>query len=72
MSAATTMGPVVLAHQGGWDEILLVLLPIAIFAWLLSIANKRATRQLEASPGPDDEPDRAAEGPDGPPAPPAR
>jgi hypothetical protein len=36
------MGAVVLAHQGGWDEIGLVLLPIALFAVLLHIANKRA------------------------------
>jgi hypothetical protein len=31
-----------LAHQGGWDEILLVLVPIALFAALLLIANRRA------------------------------
>jgi hypothetical protein len=32
------------AHQGGWDEILLVLAPIALFAVLLLIANKRAAQ----------------------------
>lgn len=32
----------VLAHQGGWDEVLLVLTPIAIFVGLLRVANKRA------------------------------
>lgn len=32
------------AHQGGWDEILLVLAPIALFAALLYVANKRAER----------------------------
>lgn len=31
-----------LAHQGGWDEILLVLAPVALFGLLLYIANKRA------------------------------
>jgi hypothetical protein len=31
-----------LAHQGGWDEILMVLVPIAIFAVLLVVANRRA------------------------------
>lgn len=36
------MTPVLLAHQGGWDEILLVLVPIALFALLLVIANRRA------------------------------
>jgi hypothetical protein len=34
----------VLAHQGGWDEVLLVLTPIALFAGLLAIANRRAER----------------------------
>jgi len=38
------MGAVVLAHQGGWDEILLVLLPIGLFATLLYVANRRAGR----------------------------
>jgi hypothetical protein len=32
-----------LAHQGGWDEILMVLVPIAIFAALLVVANRRAS-----------------------------
>ena len=32
----------VLAHQGGWDEMLMVLLPIVIFAVLLIVANRRA------------------------------
>lgn len=34
-----------LAHQGGWDEILFVLLPIGLFAGLLALANKRAARE---------------------------
>ena len=33
-----------LAHQGGWDEILMVLVPILVFAVLLVVANRRATR----------------------------
>lgn len=37
-----------LAHQGGWDEVLLVLTPIALFAGLLALANRRASRMLEA------------------------
>jgi hypothetical protein len=37
-----------LAHQGGWDEVLLVLAPLSIFALLLYVANARATRQLES------------------------
>ena len=31
----------VLAHQGGWDEILMVLAPIALFVFLLRAANRR-------------------------------
>jgi hypothetical protein len=33
-----------LAHQGGWDELLFVLVPIALFGGLLAIANRRASR----------------------------
>ena len=33
-----------LAHQGGWDEILLVVGPIALLAGLLRVANKRADK----------------------------
>ena len=31
----------ILAHQGGWDEILWVLMPIAIMVWLLRVASQR-------------------------------
>jgi hypothetical protein len=37
------MTAVLLAHQGGWDEILMVLVPIALFAGLLAVANRRAS-----------------------------
>lgn len=46
----------VFAHQGGWDELLLVGGPILIIGALLMVANKRA-KQLDvdqpegASPG---------------------
>lgn len=33
---------VVLAHQGGWDEVVLVAAPIAFFAVVLWLANRRA------------------------------
>ena len=36
------MTAALLAHQGGWDEILMVLVPIAIFGILLVVANRRA------------------------------
>jgi hypothetical protein len=32
---------IVLGHQGGWDEALFVVVPVAIFAALLAIANRR-------------------------------
>jgi len=38
-----------LAHQGGWDEILLVAGPIALLGGLLRLANKRADRLAEES-----------------------
>jgi len=49
---------VLLAHQGGWDEVLLVLLPIALFAFLLYVANKRAERLV------DDDAEADADGPE--------
>jgi hypothetical protein len=35
---------VLLAHQGGWDEMLFVAVPIVIFGSLLAVANRRASR----------------------------
>jgi hypothetical protein len=34
-------GEAMIAHQGGWDEILLVLGPIAVIVGLLMLARKR-------------------------------
>ena len=36
-----------LAHQGGWDEILLVAGPIAVIVWLLWLAKRRLDRRQE-------------------------
>ena len=44
----------VLAHQGGWDEILLVATPVAVLALILWRANKKAAR-LEAEEAEDAE-----------------
>lgn len=33
---------VLLAHQGGWDELLMVLVPIAAVVLLLRVANRRS------------------------------
>ncbi|NCY15824.1 MAG: hypothetical protein EBX39_03475 [Actinobacteria bacterium] len=38
------MTSIVLAHQGGWDEALMVLVPIGVFVAVLFMANRRADR----------------------------
>lgn len=38
-----------LAHQGGWDEILLVAGPIVVVAGLLALARRRVTRTGHAA-----------------------
>ncbi len=43
-----------LAHQGGWDEILFVLAPLVLFAVLLVIARRRVDRmEGDEDAGPD-------------------
>ena len=43
-----------LAHQGGWDEILLVLGPIAVILALLRLAKNRVDRNgVRKGPAPD-------------------
>jgi hypothetical protein len=39
--AASAAGPVLLAHQGGWDEILLIAGPIVLIMGLLWLAKRR-------------------------------
>jgi len=41
----------VLAHQGGWDEILMVLGPLAVLGALLVLAKRRADRDLDRAAG---------------------
>jgi len=43
-----------LAHQGGWDEILLVLAPILLIAGLLKLAKLRVERSLQQHDDPAD------------------
>jgi hypothetical protein len=50
------------AHQGGWDELLYVLAPLVLVAGLLVTANRRAKRLLaeqqpSAGPPPAERPD---------------
>ena len=40
-----TARELILAHQGGWDEMLMVLVPVALFVGLLWLANRRAEQQ---------------------------
>jgi hypothetical protein len=39
----------ILAHQGGWDEFLLVLGPIAVIAAALAVAKRRVDAQSNRS-----------------------
>ncbi len=39
--------PLLLAHQGGWDEVVLVTLPLIVLAGLLALARRRAVREAE-------------------------
>jgi hypothetical protein len=45
-------GLLVLGHQGGWDEILLVAGPIVLLAVLLWRANRKASRADESPDSP--------------------
>ena len=45
----------VVAHQGGWDEMLFVVIPLVVFAALLAVARRRV--DLESEPDDDAESD---------------
>ena len=45
--AATGIPAAIVAHQGGWDEMLLVAGPIALVAGLLWLARRRVTRAAQ-------------------------
>jgi hypothetical protein len=47
----------VLAHQGGWDELLLVLAPMAVIIVLLRLAKRRVDRQHPPAHQPGDRSD---------------
>ncbi|MGI9645825.1 MAG: hypothetical protein ACR2O6_11005 [Ilumatobacteraceae bacterium] len=40
-----------LAHQGGWDEILLVGAPIALIVGLLAVVKRRVDAQMASDEG---------------------
>ena len=56
VAAAIGIPGAVLAHQGGWDEILLVVAPIAVVVGLLALARRRVMRAppTAVDPTPDD------------------
>ena len=64
-----TFTAVVLAHQGGWDEALMVAAPIVLFVVLLRVANARALAAedpespVPSDPDADPEDDRDPEDP---------
>ncbi|CAB4749602.1 unannotated protein [freshwater metagenome] len=43
------MAAMLLAHQGGWDEILFALSPLVVVAGLLALANRRANAAQAAN-----------------------
>ncbi|MET0325711.1 MAG: hypothetical protein ABW219_10845 [Ilumatobacteraceae bacterium] len=49
-TAAIGIPTALLAHQGGWDEILLVAGPILVVVGLLALARRRVTRAAAAAP----------------------
>jgi hypothetical protein len=53
--AVSAAGPVLLAHQGGWDEILLIAGPIVLIMGLLWLAKRRVDHaaSLQANRGGD-------------------
>jgi hypothetical protein len=62
--AAIGIPAALLAHQGGWDEMLLVAGPIAIVVGLLALARRRVTRTgASARPVPEPEDARERHGP---------
>jgi hypothetical protein len=50
--AARSIPGAVLAHQGGWDEILLVAGPMLFVVFLLWLAKRRVTRAGTVADGP--------------------
>ena len=52
-----TAAALLVAHQGGWDEMLFVLVPISLFAGLLALANKRAVRDQDERDDETEQPD---------------
>ena len=54
---ATVTAMRILAHQGGWDEILFVLAPLLIFGGLLYLARRRVDQLDQDEAGPSQTPE---------------
>jgi hypothetical protein len=53
----SAVSPILLAHQGGWDEILLIGGPIVIIVLLLRLAKKRVDASVgDGAEQPTDQP----------------
>lgn len=48
-------GSAILAHQGGWDEALFVVVPMVVLLGLLALAQRRAAAEHEAEHEPGSE-----------------
>ncbi|MFP5488526.1 MAG: hypothetical protein ACLGHQ_09510 [Acidimicrobiia bacterium] len=63
MSATFPPSLALVAHQGGWDEILLVAGPIVVIVAVLAVAKRRVDASFEQSTdgadAPDPDPDQA-------------
>lgn len=55
MPAEPLMVAVILAHQGGWDEILLVLTPIVAIVLILRLVKRRIESQDHPEADPSDD-----------------
>ena len=38
----------ILAHQGGWDEILIIIGPLALIVWVVALVRHRMRRDADA------------------------
>ncbi|MCY4632567.1 MAG: hypothetical protein OXE75_17030 [bacterium] len=45
----------ILAHQGGWDEILIIIGPIAAIVGIVALVRRRLHREAEEAAGEDGE-----------------
>lgn len=40
----------ILAHQGGWDEILIIVGPLALIVWIVALVRYRMRRSGDEEP----------------------